>query len=64
MESPALIEHGIAAAADKIDAEYQSLPHATTCRHTLRLPPYQKKATLEKKLTMAMAQCQEGFSLS
>ena len=46
------------------DGEYTSLPHATTCRHTLRLPPYKTKKTLKRKLVQAMTQCQQGFYLS
>merc|ERR1719242_1305507 len=45
------------------DGDFDSLPHATTCRHTLRLPPYRTKKTLKKKLVQAMTQCQMGFYL-
>merc|ERR1712154_685157 len=45
-------------------AEYEQLPHATTCRHSLRLPPYKNKQTLKSKLLLAMSQCQTGFYLS
>eukprot|EP00484_Ammonia_sp_Unknown_P009644 CAMPEP_0197080738 /NCGR_PEP_ID=MMETSP1384-20130603/214285_1 /TAXON_ID=29189 /ORGANISM="Ammonia sp." /LENGTH=421 /DNA_ID=CAMNT_0042519629 /DNA_START=441 /DNA_END=1706 /DNA_ORIENTATION=- len=44
--------------------EYESLPHATTCRHILRLPPYKTKSTLQKKLIQAMSHAQTGFYLS
>ena len=46
------------------NAEYESLPHATTCRHTLRLPPYKHKTTLKHKLLQAMNHAQTGFYLS